>query len=87
MNKWEEITGIKKSTIDARISRLGWSVEAALTTGATNPEIFNHIPCNLIPLYFNLPPAVTMPAIMYYDILGNPYTPEEWDAYQAVYFD
>lgn len=87
LNKWEEITGIKKSTIDARISRLGWSAEAALTTGATNPEIFNHIPCNLIPLYFNLPPAVTMPAIMYYDILGNAYTPEEWEARQAVYFD
>ena len=85
--EWSDITGINEGTIYSRIFKLGWSVEAALTTGATNPEIFNHIPCNLIPLYFNLPPAVNMPAIMYYDILGNPYTPEEWDAHQAVYFD
>ncbi len=86
-SEWSDITGINANTLRRRISRLGWSTEAALTTGATNPEIFNHIPCNLIPLYFNFPPAVTMPAIMYYDILGNPYTQEEWEAHQAVYFD
>lgn len=84
--EWSEISGVSRSAIDSRVKR-GWTAEAAITAGATNPEIFNHIPCNLIPLYFNFPPAVTMPAIMYYDILGNPYTPEEWEAHQAVYFD
>lgn len=86
-SEWSDITGINANTLRSRILYLGWNTEAALTTGATNPEIFNHIPCNLIPLYFNFPPAVTMPAIMYYDILGNPYTQEEWEAHQAITFD
>lgn len=30
--EWSEITGIKSHTIQARINRLGWSIEKALTT-------------------------------------------------------
>ena len=85
LSEWSVITGISSGTLYGRIFTLGWNVDIALTTGATNPEIYNHIPYGFNPFFYNPSNPGYIP--VYTDILGRNYTPEEWEARQAVYFD
>lgn len=39
LSEWSEITGIGRSTLSARILKLGWSVEKALTTSLKKGEV------------------------------------------------
>lgn len=39
LSEWSEITGIDRSTLSARILKLGWSVEKALTTPLKKDEV------------------------------------------------
>lgn len=87
--EWSEISGIDNRTLYGRIIDLGWDVDKALLTKATNPEIYNHVsPASVYavqhPGYIDPP---IPPAMYYVDILGRYYTPEEWDAHQAITFD
>lgn len=89
ISEWSDISGINRSTLYDRIFRCGWNTDRALLTGATNPEIFNHVsPASAYA--FQNPSYVqpsTPPAIYYIDVLGRYYTPEEWDAHQGISFD
>lgn len=94
LSDWSDTSGINPKTLYDRIFRLNWNVDRALVTGATNPDIYNHI--NYVgyvaqqnPGYYYYPyaQAIYHPAVVYTDILGRVYTQEEWEAHQAVYFD
>lgn len=39
LSEWSDITGISRSTLSARILKLGWSVEKALTTPLKKDEV------------------------------------------------
>ena len=88
------MSGIDRNRLYDRIFRLDWNVDRALVTGATNPDIYNHIDyvdyvAQQNPGYYYYPyaQAIYHPAIVYTDIFGRVYTQEEWEANQAVYFD
>ena len=85
ISDWSEISGINSNTIRNRVFHLGWNADIALTTGATNPEIYDHIPYGFNPSYYN--PANPGYIPVYTDILGRNYTPEEWYKHQAVFFE
>ena len=87
--EWSYISGINDSTIHARIFKMNWDVDKALLTGATNPDIYNHIsPASIYSMQHPGYVAPPIPPAMYYvDILGRYYTPEEWDAHQAITYD
>lgn len=73
--EWSKISGISHNTIFSRVVRRNWDPNIAVTKGATNPDVYNHIPYGL------------MSDGMYMDILGNKYTKEEWNSHQAISFD
>ena len=87
--EWSAICGINKGTLYDRIFRYNWTVDNAIVVGSTNPYIYNYIDPRVAyamqhPGYI----APLIPPAMYYvDILGRYYTPEEWNAHQAVFFD
>lgn len=83
--EWSEITGIPKRTLHSRVYHLCWNADMALTVGATNPDIYNHIPYGFNPSFYN--PANSGYIPVYTDILGRNYTPEEWVKHQAIFFD
>lgn len=74
ITEWSILSGINRSTITGRINR-NWDPNIAFTKGATNSEIYNHVPYGV------------MADGTYTDILGNHYTQAEWEAHQAVFFD
>lgn len=87
--EWSAICGINRSTLYDRIFRYNWTVDNAIVVGSTNPYIYNYIDPRVAyamqnPHYITPP---IPPAMYYVDILGRYYTPEEWDAHQAVFFD
>ena len=84
LDEWAAITGLSRDVIYSRIYNLGWNVDIALMTKATNPEIYNHIPYGFNPIYYNPENPGYIP--VYTDIFGRNYTPEEWFSHQAVYF-
>ena len=87
--EWSAICGINKGTLYDRIFRYNWTVDNAIVVGSTNPYIYNYIDPRVAYAMqhqgFIAPPIP--PAMYYVDILGRYYTPEEWDAHQAVFFD
>lgn len=89
LKEWAEISGINRSTLSNRINKLKWDIDTALLTGATNPDIYNHVsPANVYAMQNPGYIAPPIPHAMYYvDILGRYYTPEEWDAHQAITYD
>ena len=95
LEEWSQITGINSKTLYDRIFRLNWPVDTALTSGVMNQEIYSHIGYGTAP--FQVPTIqiggqnIYLPnlvqAIYYEDAYGNKYTPEEWDAHQAIMYD
>ena len=83
------MSGVPRTTLSKRINKKGWDVDKALLTGATNPDIYNHVsPASVYAMQNPGYTAPTIPYATYYiDILGRYYTPEEWEAHQAVFFD
>ena len=88
-SEWSRISGVNRTTIHRRIYYSNMDVDTALLTGATNPDIYNYVsPASVYAMQnpgYVIPPIP--PAMYYVDILGRYYTPEEWDARQAVFFD
>lgn len=88
-SEWSRISGVNRTTIHRRIYYSNMDVDTALLTGATNPDIYNYVsPASVYAMQnpgYVTPPIP--PAMYYVDILGRYYTPEEWDARQAVFFD
>ena len=89
IREWADIAGIKRGTLYDRIYRYNWNIDAALVTGSTNPDIYNYVyPASVYAMQHSGYIAPPIPPAMYYvDILGRYYTPEEWDAHQAIFFD
>ena len=89
LKEWAEISGINRSTLSKRINKLKWDIDTALITGATNPDIYNHVsPASVYAMQNPEYVAPPIPYAMYYvDILGRYYTPEEWDTHQAITYD
>lgn len=86
LKEWSEISGINSKTLYDRIFRLNWDVDRALVTGATNPDVYNHINYTAYvaqqnPGYYYYPNAqgIYHPAIVYTDDTGKVYTQEEVD--------
>lgn len=95
LEEWAAITGINSKTLYDRIFRLNWPVDTALTSGAMNQNIYTHLgygnyPYQVPTIQFGNQRVYSqnlIQAISYVDILGNFYTPEEWDAQQAIFFE
>lgn len=77
LEEWANITGKNINTIYNRIFRLGWHPDIAVTTGATNPEVYRYIPYGYDLVYIQ---NQGIPITMFKDILGNHYTQKEWEA-------
>lgn len=76
-SEWESISGVNSGVLYARVITLGWPVDRALLTGATNPEIFNHVSPTSAYAFQNpsyVQPS-TPPAVYYVDVFGRYYTP------------
>lgn len=88
-SEWSRISGVNRTTLHRRIYIRNMDVDRAITEGATNPEIYNHVyPASVYAMQHPGYIAPPIPPAMYYvDILGRYYTPEEWDAHQAIFFD
>ncbi len=88
-SEWARISGVNRTTIHRRVYYSNMDVDKALLTGATNPDIYNHVsPASVYSMQhpgYVTPPIP--PAMYYVDILGRYYTPEEWDAHQAIIYD